>query len=718
MNQLLRSALELAENGFYVFPLVPGGKKPVIEDFPNKASRDVDQIKMWWSKNPNYNVGISTSKFNGDGEFIVAVDVDNKDEKHGDQELLKLINEGLVLGKTFEQITPTGGRHLIYKTREPVRNSAGLLANGVDIRGVGGYLVGSGSVINGKNYYSFDVEVADASESLVSRCKRSHDKKPVAIKVDVDQPRAIERAKHYLKNEAPVAIQGDQGDQTTFQVAAHIKDMGLTPQNALDLMTNYWNERCLPPWEDFDLQLKVENAYKYGHDFAGAKAPEVIFTEVPTGDKLHPILELNKEYAFVTLSGRAFVLHETTDIDGLFRVYYLTVQAFQQRMLPQTIIFNDKKHQLADLWLRSPDRRTYTGVCFMPGQESPKDYYNLWHGFSFEPSENVSAKAKRAVEMLLDHIRENICAGEEDLFKWLITFFAHLIQKPWEKPMVATVFKGGKGVGKNFFIEQIGELLNGHYVLASDARYLVSNFNGHFENCLLFVLDEAFWSGDKRAEGRLKDLITGKAHQIERKGAESYKVKNCTRVAIIGNEDWLVPASNDERRFAVFSVGNKRKKDHAFFEAIKTGMLDGGYQYLLKYLSEYDCSEVNLNEAPDTEGLAEQKISSLSPFYEWWFECLKAGKIISSDFAEGWELDVERERFRNAYRRFVKERNLRLWGETDTAIGKLLKKCLPSVQSGKRQADGIRANTYHLPILEVARAQWDAFIGFKVNWDA
>jgi hypothetical protein len=93
----------------------------------------------------------------------------------------------------------------------------------------------------------------------------------------------------------------------------------------------------------------------------------------------------------------------------------------------------------------------------------------------------------------------------------------------------------------------------------------------------MFALDEAFWSGDKQAEGVLKDLITGRDHVIEHKGKEPYSVANKTRVVIIGNEDWLIPASHDERRFAFFDVGDGRKQDRAFFQSMREGMEAGGY---------------------------------------------------------------------------------------------------------------------------------------------
>ena len=75
---------------------------------------------------------------------------------------------------------------------------------------------------------------------------------------------------------------------------------------------------------------------------------------------------------------------------------------------------------------------------------------------------------------------------------------------------------------------------------------------------MLFQFEEAFWAGDKQAEGKLKLLITSKLHMIERKGYEPYMVGNYARIYITSNNDWVVPATVDERRFAIFECLNTR----------------------------------------------------------------------------------------------------------------------------------------------------------------
>jgi phage/plasmid-associated DNA primase len=379
------------------------------------------------------------------------------------------------------------------------------------------------------------------------------------------------------------------------------------------------------------------------------------------------------------------------------------------------MIVGKKEEPVTELWLRDKRRRGYDGICFYPAMQAPERFYNLWRGFSVEPA--PKGATHESVDAFLEHARDNVCRGDSELFGWLIAYFAHLVQRPFEKPLVSLVFKGAKGVGKNALVERIGELVGSHFLVSSNRRYLIGQFNGHLENLLLFVLDEAFWSGDKQAEGQLKDLITGSHHVIEHKGKEPYRVENRTRVCIIGNEDWLVPASHDERRFAVFDVGDGRKQDRLFFQSMREGMEAGGYAVLLRYLLDYDCSGVDINEAPQTQGLIEQKHESLDVQAQWWLDCLHAGKIVDGDFEGSFGGPVECERLRAAYLRYAKARGRGQFQRSDRRFGIALTKVCSGVSHGKaRMGGGTPANVYKLPPLEDARKSWEKFIGGTVTW--
>lgn len=710
----LESARLLAEKGFYVFPLVPNTKVPAIKDFANKATRDLEQISGWASDCPDYNVGIYTGRYNGEGECLVGLDVDNKGDKKGSESLFKLELEGWEFPTTFTQVTPTEGRHLIYRSKQPVGLSAGRLGEGLDIRSVGGYLVGSGSTLDGKRYYHFEFEVSPAPAELIAACNKPRAPKEIVVDVEVSQTRAIPRGVEFLES-LPEIGQGSRNAEG-FATACRLKDFGLTEENCFILMREHW--KCEPLLDDEELKNVIHNAFSYGRNDVGVLAPETQFTEINVEKAVgSPIEEINKEFAFVTNGGAASVLWETKDLHGQFRLQHLSVQAFHQKLAPITMSYGEKTVAVSQRWIKSKDRRTYDGLVFEPGREVPKNFYNLWRGFAVEPKSTGSPKAISAFNDFLNHVRENVCDNEPRLFDYIMTYFAHLVQKPSEKPLVALVFRGGKGVGKNAFIDRIGDLFGGHYLIASDPRYLVGNFNSHLENCLLFTLDEAFWSADKKAEGRLKDLITGNSHLIERKGFEPYKVRNCTRVVILGNEDWLVPASHDERRFAVFQVGSGKKQNREYFKNIRLGFAEGGASLLLNYLLNYDISKVDINEAPMTAALEEQKDESLPAFFQYWKACLDYGEIRHSDFAGSWPTEASTDQLRIAFKRYCKDRGIRSWTEDDAGIGKFLKRCCSKIKKLRKRSDGGRVYCYQLPSLAICRQQWDTFIGHKTRWE-
>lgn len=723
MSKLIQ-ALALAARGFYVFPLLVNSKDtPLIKDYPNKASRDPEQIRRWFD-GADHNIAISTTKF-GDDQALCVVDIDQKGGKRGDQTLIKLELEGYEFPTTCEHATPNNGTHLIYVCSAALRQGVDVLGDGLDIRSRGGYIVAPGSVLDGRPYLQVNGHgtLAPAPAWLVDRlgADRRDRTAPRPALDGVDPERARDRALDYLKT-APLAVEGQAGDLTTFKVAAHLKDLGCDANHAYAYMAEHWNDRCSPPWELDALGDKIDHAYKYGQSPQGSAAPEAVFPALPDAPppdappNVHPFAAMNQEYAFVKQG--AFILHETTDSRGLYTTQHLSLAEFHawhaNRLFPQ----GNKMKPISMVWMARTERREYEGVVFMPEQDSGTRFFNLWRGFTVQPA---NSSEHPAVAMFLEHAFKNVCNSDPKLFNWLMGYFAHMIQRPWEKPLTALVFKGGKGVGKNACIERVGALLGPHFLVADDDRYLLGNFNSHLEANLCFTLDEAAWAGDKRAEGRLKGLITGQQHNIERKGKEPYQVTNLTRVIILGNEDWLVPASQDERRYAVFSVGEGRKQDRAFFVGMREGMEQGGYACLLRFFLDFDLSTVDVNEAPNTAGLVQQKIASLGPLQEWWFDCLQSGQIAGGDFAGEMPERVATNRLRDAYRRWCQGRNLRVRLETEDAFGYHLKKIAPSILKKRRTKakvePGETTNDYIFPELAVMRGDFEKVLGGSVTWD-
>lgn len=734
--RMREKALNLAAHGFFVFPLNSGSKIPIglLDHFKDVSTRDAEKINSWWTcevmgiEQP-YNVGISCHGFGDFGFFLVAVDVDVKEGKQGDRSIFELELQGKEFPETFTQFTPTGGRHLLYYSDVPVSNSTTKVASGIDVRGFGGYVAGAGSVVEQGEYKANWLPVEKAPTWLLEACAAKKDLKAsdsTQSVLSVNTSLAVSRAFEFLEHEAPVAIEGQGGNATSYAVASHLKDLGLNESQARDAMLDRWNSRCVPPWTADEISRIVANAYKYGKNPVGAKAPERVFDIIPqTADaaeqeeKQDPVREMNKEFAFVISGGRHHILWETKDAEGRDVVEHLDETAFHRKFAGRTVALGSGKVEaITKAWMSSHERRSYDGFCFRPELPTNPNFYNLWRGFAVQEisRSQASPEAREAVDSFFEHALENVCEKDEKLWKWLIGYFAHLVQKPWEKPLTALVFRGQKGVGKNALVDRVGHLLGQHYMVASNKRYLVGNFNSHLENCLMITLDEAFWSGDKQAEGILKDLITGTHHVIEHKGQESYRVENRTRAVVIGNEEWLVPATEDERRYAVFDVGNGRKQDRTYFRSMREGMERGGYGLLLWELRNFRLAGIDVDDAPRTQGLLDQKLKSQDPFFQWWLDCLHAGSLVFSEFSS-WQTEVPKESLRHSYTRYWRERHIKTRIPDDRSIGHYLKRVCPSTITGQRKRDGDTTyGVYQFPELEKARHEYCLHIGHSVAW--
>jgi hypothetical protein len=446
--EFLRIALELAEQGFHVFPLLPDSKKPAIKDFPNRATRDPEKIKDFWTDpvmelEQNFNIGISTTRF-GDNGALIVVDVDNKGDKRGDDVLFDLELEGKELPRTFAQRTPTGGRHIVLFHHEPVKQGVSVLGKGLDIRSKGGYIVAAGSWINGQNYFiEEDLAIAQAPEWVVRECGKAIEKSNVPVDLSgINVEEAIKRAIFFLENEAPESVKGDGGDQKAYSVAARVKDFGVPQDRALDLMMDHWFGGS--GWSAEKLAVKIENAYRYGVEAPGAAAPEAQFEAVKepaAKEELSYLEKINKDHALVYMEGSHFIIYEGVDEKGNPKRSFLTEATFKRKFSPFTV---QSKDTYAEIWLDWEKRRTYEGVCFAPEREARHNYYNLWRGFTCRPLayEAATLPQREGFDMFVDHARKNVCNGDEALFQWLIGYFAHMVQRPFERPLTTLVLRG------------------------------------------------------------------------------------------------------------------------------------------------------------------------------------------------------------------------------------------------------------------------------------
>jgi hypothetical protein len=361
---------------------------------------------------------------------------------------------------------------------------------------------------------------------------------------------------------------------------------------------------------------------------------------------------------------------------------------------------------LLDFWMQSARHRQYDSVVFEPAG-CPSSDYNLWRGFAVKP-------APGDCSLFLAHVEDVICSGDAALYQYVINWCAYLVQHPGDLPGTALVLRSGQGTGKGFFAQALGALLGGHFLQMSNAKHLLGNFNAHTKNKLLYFLDEAFWAGDKAAEGTLKALITEPTRMVEPKGKDAFAVSNHAHVIIASNSTWVVPAGLDERRFVVIDVSEVHKQDTGYFSALNTELKNGGFAALLHHLLSLDISDFNPRQFPKTAALLETKLLSMSPVQRFWYECLWSG---DNGGAGGcWSREVSCSTLHNKYLEFGHSHGDRRRA-AQTELGRALKKMVPGLTTIRRREARAQSNHWIFPELEACRGAFCEIFGQIIDWE-
>lgn len=431
--------------------------------------------------------------------------------------------------------------------------------------------------------------------------------------------------------------------------------------------------------------------------------------------------QINREYALVLIGQKAVIVREQGEGPIEDRLRILLIDAFKHKFSNRFTEIVDRAGNIkavsyAVAWLQHRKRRDFDGIEFYPDPQNTPNaprYLNLWRGFAMKPAAKVNGYA-----IFDDHLLTNVCNGDRQLYLWVFGWFAHLVQRPRERPGTSLVFRGKMGTGKTKIGEVFGSLFPAHYFMVDDPRYIVGQFNSHMASCLLLQAEEAVWAGDKAAEGRLKGLITSKFQMIEAKGIDPIRLENYVRLIMTSNEDWVVPAGKDERRFCVLDVDPRCAQNHQYFREMDDELDNGGREALLHDLLAFDLSSVDLWTIPKTHALLEQKLRSFDPVESWWFERLTAGAITHK--LDQWPASVPSEDLYDDFVATAEKVGVRRKAE-QTAFGMKLRKLCPGLVRKRVLVDvgvGVtkRVWGYQLPPLDEARDQLEAIMGQTLNW--
>lgn len=334
---------------------------------------------------------------------------------------------------------------------------------------------------------------------------------------------------------------------------------------------------------------------------------------------------MNEKHAFInTIGGKPMVMCNVYNEVFNKEIYeFRSPDAIMMQYCNQNVEGGKKGDTpipLGKWWISHIDRREYETITFEPARppgeythsKIGKKYFNMWEGFTVEPAQGSWRRT-------LKHLYKVLCNSDRDKFNYVIRWLAWAVQNPGTRAEVALVFKGKKGAGKGFIFTQLVKLFGRHGMSISNSEHLVGKHNAHLMNLSFLFADEAYYPGDKDVEGALKQLITEPYLTVEPKFQNTKLSQNCLHIGMSTNNEWVIPASEDERRYFINAVDNsfamnqttfnRRKK---YFSELWGEMENGGRAAMLYDLLNMDLGEWHPRDnIPLTEELQLQRDLSL-----------------------------------------------------------------------------------------------------------
>jgi hypothetical protein len=225
------------------------GKHPRTEHGLKDGTKDAKQIEAWWEKWPDASLGILTGQESG----LLVLDVDGEDGKTA---LLALTAEHGGLPKTL--CAKTGrtdgngqrkGCHYYFRAPAGVaiRNSAGILGKGLDIRADGGYVVAPPSLHPSGLLYEWltpEQPLADVPPWMLAKL--------AGAKPAPEAPRA----------QGEVIAAGGR-NHALASLAGTMRRCGMTPEAIEAALVKENDARCQPPLPASEVRAIARSVARY-----------------------------------------------------------------------------------------------------------------------------------------------------------------------------------------------------------------------------------------------------------------------------------------------------------------------------------------------------------------------------------------------------------------------------------------------------------------------
>jgi len=256
------------------------------------------------------------------------------------------------------------------------------------------------------------------------------------------------------------------------------------------------------------------------------------------------------------------------------------------------------------LWLKDSTRRTHSIIDQKPSDDP--EVYSPPVVFKWTSTETEN---KDAVEVFKDVV--GLAAGRNDCIRdFMICWFAHLLQKPFENPLSAIILTGREGCGKDtlgdFFCQfMLGDTYSHNYTSTDQFwdKHDCERFGKFFVK-----IEEASGFVNRKNAGAMKAIITSRTLTVNPKGQKAITTGNYNRFFMTTNEDNPVKVEEGSRRFMISACSPEKIGDVAYWKNVRKILFNAeGAAAVGKYLMSLDLDGFETTVFPKNEYLEQLK---------------------------------------------------------------------------------------------------------------
>ena len=561
------AAIEYAKKGFAVFPLKYRDKVPLTRNGCKDATTDAAQIKAWWQKYPNANIGLATGSVS-QNVFVIDLDIDEDRGIDGYHSLEDWQREHGDFPETWTAITGRGGYHLYYRGNGRVKNRAGII-DGVDIRGNGGYVVAPPSIHKNGNRYEWEYspdefEIAKADNNVEYFLNHDDQKQGAAFTM-------------------PNIVAAGQRNQMLFRFACMMQAKGASDQSVFAATMAENESSCSPPLTEQEVRIIVSSATKYDKgkpihiDSEGVATRENKDDVIGNPEWVLNFLDCNHDKDGNIKSVKQFVhnFEIVMDKDDRFAGKIRFNEFAQQLYLCGNVPWENENNCRA--WSSHDDSALFSLIQADYGLKSRQDFADAL--------KNVSMRNKfHPVRELLDsltwdgkeHIRsllpEYLGAEDSDytyqvMRLWMLGAVSR-VYKPGSKFDYTMILQGSQGIGKSTFLKQLAmdDSWFNDSLDSLDSDKAVQSLTGSWIIELAELKSLARTAGGVESVKRFLTATQDKYRIPYERRADTF-YRQCVFAGTTNKDDFLQDETGN-RRFLIVQTGVKKPSKSLFVPEI------------------------------------------------------------------------------------------------------------------------------------------------------